>query len=152
MNLSDIDRAEHRRDRRLRKRLLQVLHAARVRPEFGWASGRFLFDLVDGALPGGQRFDSDAHLLGLMRDLIAAGYAEERDDRTRDWERYGLDTLSFRITSHGTALVVEAADPDPLVEDDRLRPPGTRRPAAPRRWIGRGGLMRSRHTVPGQFV
>lgn len=118
----DIDRAEHRRDKRLRKRLLQVLHAARVRPEYGWASGRFVYDVVDGALPGGEQFESDEHLLGLMRDLIAAGYVEERDDRTRGWQIFGVDWVSYRITNHGTALVIEAIDPDPLVEDDRLKP------------------------------
>src|SRR4051794_27369227 len=126
MNMHDLDQAEHRRDRRLRKRLLQVLHAARVRPEFGWASGRFVYDVVDGAAPGGQRFESDDHLLGLMRALIAAGYVEERDDRTRDWEPCGLDYVSYRITNHGSALVLEAVDPDPLVEDDRVRRPGGR--------------------------
>ena len=122
MDIHGIDQAEHRRDRRLRKRLLQVLNAARVRPEAGWASGRFISDIVDGALPGGERFESDAHVLGLMRDLISADYVEERDDRTRDWQRYGLDYVSYRITHHGTALLHEAVDPDPLVEDERLRP------------------------------
>jgi hypothetical protein len=115
------DVAEHRRDRRLRKRLLQALHAARVRPESGWASGRFLYDLVDGALPGGQQFDSDLHMLGLARDLVNARYAEERDDRGHRDDPFGLDALSYRVTAHGTALVLELIDPDPLVEDSRLR-------------------------------
>ena len=51
------DTANRRRDQRLRKRLLQVLDAAKIRPESGWATGRFLYDVVDGALPGGQEFD-----------------------------------------------------------------------------------------------
>jgi hypothetical protein len=119
----DTDHAEHRRDQRLRKRLLQVLNAARVRPEFGWANGRFIFDIVDGAVPGGQRFESDEHMLGLMRDLVAGGYVEERDDRTHTWQAYGLDHLSYRVTNLGTALVLEAIDPDPLVEDTRFRTP-----------------------------
>ena len=127
----DIDHAEHKRDLRLRKRCLQILHAARVRPESGWMTGRFVYDCVDGALPGGQRFESDEHLLGLLRDLISAGYVEERDDRTREWQHPSLDWTSYRITNLGTALVLEAVDPDPLVEDSRLRKP------APRR--GRGG-------------
>src|SRR3954467_7231940 len=118
---TNIDQAEHKRDKRLRKRLLQVLNAARVRPEFGWASGRFIYDVVDGAIPGGQRFEGDAHMLGLMRDLIAAGYVEERDDRTYAWQTAGVDWTSYRITNHGTALVYEAIDPDPLIEDDRLK-------------------------------
>lgn len=117
----DFEQADHKRDLRLRKRVLQVLHAARVRPEFGWVTGRFIFDVVDGALPGGQRFEADEHLLGLLRDLIDAGYVEERDDRTRAWQRYTLDCLSYRITPRGTALVLEQVEPDPLVEDRRPR-------------------------------
>ncbi len=130
----DLDYAEHKRDRRLRKRLLQVLNAAKVRPEFGWAGGRFIFDLVDGTLPATQRLESDEHLLGLLRDLAGAGYVEERDDRTRTWQPYALDYLSFRITNLGTSLVMEAVDPDPLVEDSRT---------APRR-AGRGSSLPSR--------
>jgi hypothetical protein len=121
------DQAESRRDRRLRKRLLLSLHATRVRPESGWASGRFLYDLVDGATPGGQRFDSDLHMLGLVRDLVNAGYADERDDRQRADEAFALDTLSYRITAHGSALALEVIDPDPLVEDSRLRRSDARR-------------------------
>ena len=122
-----IDVVEHRRDRRLRKRLLLALHAARVRPQSGWASGRFLYDLVDGATPGGEQFESDLHLLGLLRDLVNAKLAEERDDRARENQAFGIDALSYRITSHGSALALEAVDPDPLVEDGRVRPAGRRR-------------------------
>lgn len=117
----EFELADRKRDLRLRKRVLQVLHAARVRPEFGWVTGRFIYDVVDGALPGGQRFEADEHLLGLLRDLIDAGYVEERDDRTRTWQRYGLDCLSYRVTPRGTALVLEQIEPNPLVEDRRVR-------------------------------
>lgn len=115
------DHAEHRRDRRLRKRLLLALHAVRVRPQGGWATGRFLADLVDGALPGGQRFDSDLHVLGLLRDLVRARCARERDDRVLGNEPFGLDVLSYRVTSHGSAVALEAVDPHPLIEDARGR-------------------------------
>jgi len=53
--------ADRKRDQRLRKRILQVMDAAKVRPESGWVSGRFVFDIVDGALPGGQCFTDDDH-------------------------------------------------------------------------------------------
>jgi hypothetical protein len=117
----DTQHANDKRDLRLRKRILQLLHAARVRPEFGWVSGRFLYDVIDGALPGGQRFEDDDHLLGLLRDLIGAAYVEERDDRRREWERFGLDVMSYRVTPRGTALLLEGIPPDPLVEDQRRR-------------------------------
>ena len=118
---TDYDDADRRRDLRLRRRILQMLDAAKVRPEFGWCSGRFIYDVVDGALPGGQQFESDGHLLALLRDLISAGYVEERDDRIRKWQRQTADWMSYRITNHGTALLAEAIDPDPLVEDSRVR-------------------------------
>ena len=113
--------ANRRRDQRLRKRLLQVLDAAKVRPESGWASGRFIYDVVDGALPGGQEFDGDDHFAALTRDLISAGYVEERDDRRYEWQRQSPDTTSYRITAKGTLLLVEELPVDPLVEDTRRK-------------------------------
>lgn len=110
------DYVEHRRDCRLRKRLLQVLHAARVRPESGWMTGRFAFDLVDGARPGGDRFASDIHGLSLLRELAHIGYVEERDDRTPR-SPLTLESASFRITAAGSALVLELVEPDLLITE-----------------------------------
>lgn len=112
----NVDYEEHCRDRRLRKRLLQALHVVRIRPEGGWVSGRFAFDLVNGAQPGGQFFESDIHGLGLLRDLVNNGYVEERDDR-RHREAFTLDVVSFRITAAGAALALNLVEPDPLVEE-----------------------------------
>jgi hypothetical protein len=117
----DIELAHHKRDRRLRRRVLLLLNATRVSPESGWCGGQFLLDVVDTALPVGQGFEDESHLLGLLRDLISAKYVEERDDRTRTSQRPALEFTSFRITSKGTALVTEAIEPDPLVEDGRRR-------------------------------
>ena len=113
--------ANRKRDQRLRRRLLQVMDAAKVRPESSWVSGRFVFDVVDGALPGGQQFDSDDHFAALVRDLISAGYVEERDDRYYQWQRQSIDSTSYRITAKGTLLLVDELPVDPLVEDERRR-------------------------------
>ena len=113
--------ANRRRDQRLRRRLLRVMDAAKIRPESGWVSGRFVYDVVDGALPGGQQFDSDDHFAALVRDLINAGYVEERDDRVYRSQRPGIDFTSYRITAKGTLLLVEELPVDPLVEDPRRR-------------------------------
>lgn len=115
----NIDTANRKRDRRLRRRLLQVMDAAKVRPEYGWVSGRFVFDIVDGAIPGGQCFESDDHFAALMRDLISSAYVEERDDRLYEWQRQTIDATSYRITARGTLLLAEGAPVDPLVEDAR---------------------------------
>src|SRR4051812_23599458 len=116
-----LEHAERKRDLRLRRRLLLLMHAARVRPESGWIGGRFLVDVVDGAQPGGQCFAGDDHAVGLLRDLVGGGYAELRDERTKRYQPEGLDFISYRITNRGVALIEEQVDPDPLIEDDRVR-------------------------------
>ena len=97
------------------------MDAAKVRPESGWVSGRFVYDVVDGALPGGQQFESDDHFAALMRDLVGSGYAEDRDDRLYRWQRHSIDLTSYRVTPKGTQLLVEEIPVDPLVEDERRR-------------------------------
>src|SRR3954471_20238432 len=116
-----LEHAEHQRDLRLRRRMLLLMHAARVRPESGWMSGRFLVDVLDGA---GSAVADDEHATGLLRDLIGAGLAEERDDRTKRQQRRSLDLTSFRISVRGVALVEERVPPDPLVDDDRRHAAG----------------------------
>ena len=113
--------ATRRRDQRLRKRILQVLDAAKVRPESGWVSGRFVYDVVDGALPGGQMFDGDDHFAALARDLISSGYVEERDDRRYQAQRQSIDLTSYRVTAKGTLLLAEELPADAMVEDPRRR-------------------------------
>ena len=117
----DTSHAEQMRDLRLRRRLLQMLHAARVRPEYGWLSGRFLSDLIEAVQPMGLRFDGDEHVTALLRDLVAAGHVEERDDRWKTHQPASLEMTSYRITHQGTALVEQRVDPDPLIADDRIR-------------------------------
>ena len=60
-------------------------------------------------------------------------YVQERDDRRYEWQQPGLDTTSYRITHHGTALLAECIDPDPLIEDPRLSPAREREGRAGRR-------------------
>jgi hypothetical protein len=114
------EHAERRRDRRLRLRLLQMMHAARIRPDQGWVTGRFVVDVVDGALPAGHGFADDAHAQGLLRDLVAGGHVEARDDRTKAYQPANLDFTCYRITYQGIALVEQQIGPDPLVDDDRV--------------------------------
>src|SRR5689334_13192770 len=112
---------DQRRDLRLRRRILQVLHAARVHPDAGRMCGQCVVDVIDGATPAAQRFVDDAHARGLLRDLVSASYVEERDDRWLKRQRATLELTSYRIAHRGVALVEQQVDPDPLVEDERLR-------------------------------
>jgi len=131
MDPNAIDRAEHRRDRRLRRRVLQVLGAARVRPEFGWATGRFVYDLVDGALPGGEAFDGDDHMLALVRDLASAATCRSGMTAGTSGSRRGWTRPATASRTTARRLLAECVDPDPLIEDPRLSPAGER--------AGRGG-------------
>jgi hypothetical protein len=117
-----IEHAERKRDLRLRRRILLLLHSARVRPDQGWICGRFVVDIIDGAVPTSECFADDAHAVALLRDLIAGTYVEARDDRRKTYHPEGLEFTSYRITHRGTALVEEQIDPDPLVEDERVAP------------------------------
>jgi hypothetical protein len=111
-----LEHAEHQRDLRLRRRMLQLMHAARVRPESGWMTGRLIVDVLEGA---GSAVSDDEHATGLLRDLVGAGLADERDDRTRRPQRPCLDLTSYRISVRGVALLEERIAPDPLVDDER---------------------------------
>ena len=75
--MTEIEQAEQKRDRRLRRRILMLMNAARVRPQSGWCGGTFLLDLVDAALPPPQKFEDADHLLALLRDLVSSAYVQE---------------------------------------------------------------------------
>ena len=117
------EHAERKRDLRLRRLILRLMHAARVGPGNGWMSGRFVVDTVDGiGHATDATFADDAHAAALIHDLVAGGYAEQRDERTRTYQKpCPMVHTSYRITHKGTALVEEQIDPDPLVEDHRVR-------------------------------
>ena len=112
------DQANLKRDRRLRRRLLDTLHGARVGP-LGGLYGRKLVDIVDTCSPPGQRSEGDAHAEGLLQDLVAKSLIAREDRRKRSSQPYGLDYLLYRITAAGSSLVEETYRPDPDIEDDR---------------------------------
>ena len=41
------EHAERKRDLRLRRLILRLMHAARVGPASGWMSGRFVVDVIE---------------------------------------------------------------------------------------------------------
>lgn len=112
------DQANLKRDRRLRRRLLNTLHGARVGP-LGGLHGRKLAELVDGNSPPAQGFEGDSHAEGLLQDLVAKSLIAKEDLRKRRSQSYGLDYLLYRITAKGSSLVEETGAPDPDIEDDR---------------------------------
>jgi len=114
-----IEQVYRDRDRHLRRRLLQSLHAVRADAEGGWANGRWITNIVAASLSPAYEFEGANHRLKLLHDLVNKGLVEPRDDRKYDDEPYAIDYLSFRITDHGSRLVNETAPPDPDIEDPR---------------------------------
>jgi hypothetical protein len=118
----EFEAANRKRELRLRRRMLSVLDASRHQPAGGWVTGRFVVDVIAGG--GGDAIDADAQAISLLRDLVAGGYAEHRDDRRYTYQSEGLDMSSYRVTAKGTSLLAEALEPDPLIDDHRLRKGG----------------------------
>jgi hypothetical protein len=113
----DIDAANNARDARLRKRLLLALDRAQVGP-LGGLNARTLVE-VAGTGPRGQAVEDDDHAIALLRYLVNAGYATERDERTHKRQRFGLEWMFLKVTPAGSRLAVGKGPIDPLIEDDR---------------------------------
>ncbi len=116
----DFDHVRRMRDKRLRRSLLSVLHGARGGERDGRVGGRTLHELAGYALPPSEQPEDEPHTLQLLRDLVRGGYATEHDVRTRKWQKFELSVLEFAITAHGAALIEEAIDPDPMIDDERI--------------------------------
>lgn len=113
--------AREKRDRRFRAKLLLVLfEVARTSPT-RTLLGRVLIDQVNGLMGPGQAIEDDAQALGLVRDLVQAGFALEHEvPGRRRGQAFGLDWVRFEITDRGTLLHKQEITPHPLVDDDRV--------------------------------
>lgn len=111
--------AQRSRHARIRWELLRAMHGSRTNQHGGWATGRYLLEVV-AYLGGDFRVESDDEGLGLLQDLVAAGYARSEDNREDRAQVYGLDHLTFRIEAKGIAFVNRAAPPDAMVDDGRI--------------------------------
>jgi len=112
MTTPDYDQARRARDRRMRRDLLRALDAAKAA---GGMRGRMLADVFNASAD----FQDDDQVLALLHDLVNSGYAAAADLRTKHHQRQDLDHTSWSITAAGTALIQQAVEPDPLIEDDR---------------------------------
>lgn len=117
--------AQLARDRRLRSRLLRMLHDTRGNDHGGWHTARYFADLLR-LMPGGPGEKPAAGRVGdqlvidLLRDLVAKGFTEERDDRDYEDQDYGADVLSFRVTAAGSSYVNQTLPPDADLPDGRI--------------------------------
>lgn len=99
------------RNRRLRRRILQVVDATKA------AGGVLAVTLRDAM--GAQEFDDDQHLMSLAIDLRNAGLIEIVDMRSRVGQAGGIAWSLLKITDSGTSLLEEGLAPHPLVADER---------------------------------
>jgi hypothetical protein len=113
--MAEYELSKFRQNARLRRLALALIDGAKAA---GGLRGRVLFDAMDQTPECPE--DDDA-MLGLLRDLVNGGYVVETDLRRRIGECRGLDVLSYSVTARGTALLEERIDPDPLIDDQRLR-------------------------------
>ena len=116
----DVELANRKRDKRLRRKLLNTLKLSRAHSPSGYLGGETLRDLVDGVMARDQRFEDERHALELMLDLVNGGYAERKNLTRRRNEQFGLRHVELRITDKGLKLWSEEIPPDPLIDDDRI--------------------------------
>lgn len=108
------------RDRRLRRKLLDVLYLSRGAP-LGGLNGRPLVIATDNSMAPGLHLEDDRHAMDLIRDLENKGLVTvERKMRPRGTS-FGPDHIVVKITDRGSQLCREAIDPDPDVHDQRVR-------------------------------
>lgn len=117
MSLANVTTIDERRDRELRKKLLMVLHIVRgYSPDGSASAGYLLNEALKVCRP--LRFDSDAHALGLMRDLVHLGYAtESANGERRPGEAFGLDWARFTVTAAGSQRYTTGSPLHPLMDD-----------------------------------
>jgi hypothetical protein len=115
----DFDEGKKKRDKKLRKRLLMVLHSALNQSPTGELSGPGAMDLAALGAYGDQGFEDEAHALRLARELVNKGLITERIIGLVRGERFDLRHTAYRITDKGSSLFLETAPPDPDVDDRR---------------------------------
>lgn len=120
MDMMEINR---RRDAKLRFVLLSQLYHARGRYPSGGVSGPTLMLFAQSAMPNeGVEFEDEAHAMQLIRDLIDRGLAEWATKPRAASERFALKHVTMaKITAKGSDLHDWLIDPDPAVDDGRVK-------------------------------
>lgn len=106
--------------KRARHAILVVLDAQKINEHGGWVTGRFLSDIVGKPLTSASPRLDDEQMLGLLRDLIAAGYIDEEDNREDHSQPFGLDYLTYKATDKGLGFVRRTEPADPDIDDGRI--------------------------------
>jgi len=118
MTHEQFEQARRTRDKRLRRSMLDLLHAARGGEHA--TSGATLHELAGYGRPAADGPEDEPHTLRLLRDLVVGGYAIEKDTRTHKHQRFSMSHMEYEITAKGVQLIEEAIDVDPLIADQRI--------------------------------
>jgi hypothetical protein len=111
---------EQRRDRILRKELLNVLNLTRGNSPTGELSGDRLFAETEIGLSGDMSFADDSHFLRLCKDLVNLSLIGGRDKGTRErHQMFSPRHMAFAITALGTQLLEKQIAPIKGVDDER---------------------------------
>lgn len=111
--------ANKMRDRKLRRRLLDVAKIGCAFAPNQRISGSMLTAEVHGMSPTDMGFEDEAHKRTLLRELVSLGYLQEFDSRRKRSDGRDLDHLEYGITELGTKLLLGAVQASVLVEDER---------------------------------
>lgn len=115
------EKARRLRDAKLRGKLLFVLFETASRAPTGFMSARQLINFANMLVDESERFESDEHALSLIRYLVSAGYAEERQTENRmEGEKFTPELLRFAITAKGQQMQEHVVPPDPMIADGRI--------------------------------
>ena len=111
-----------KRDERLRRRLLEVLHRCRGFAPEGGLSGVRLLDEVseERDFPTDQAITDERHFLALLKDLENLGLVTIRQQTRRRYEGFRADHVFVCVTALGSQLIDEHVAPVKGVYDERI--------------------------------
>lgn len=110
-----IQSKELARDRRIRSKILTVLYFARQAFSGAGMNGRTVRKNLD--VNRDFKTKSDVHCLGLIRDLVSGGYAQEKDIRASRADENTLDGFEYQITLKGVSLWNQEIPKDPSIDE-----------------------------------
>ncbi|MEM6258019.1 MAG: hypothetical protein AAGI37_06860 [Planctomycetota bacterium] len=111
------------KDAQIRRQMLKYLNETRGNTLGGFITGASILELLQFSIDQGRVPRDEDHAADLLRDLVNAGYADERDDRESQADDLQLHSWSLCVTQKGTRLLRYHEEPDMLVADYRHAKP-----------------------------
>ncbi len=119
LNPRERARREAFKDAQIRRAMLTFLNSSRGNTHDGYMTAASVLELLQFSTDQSRVPRDHDHAGDLLRDLINAGYAVDRDDRESPADDFRLGTWSLAVTSKGTRLLAHQEAPDLLITDYR---------------------------------